>query len=95
VSAAAAVDMPHLLMHLFSLMGTVLTKVIMRTPAPSWMVIADDDGSMALATTGTDSTAVHSQSLLTGLLWMLQKREGELSQAAYIQAERLSGQAVR
>lgn len=71
LSVVAAVVTPHLLMHLFSLIGTVFTKVIMRTPAPSWMVIADDDGSMALATTGTDSTAVHSHSLLTGLLWML------------------------
>ena len=31
-------------MHLFSLMGTVLTKVIMRTPAPSWMVMAEEEG---------------------------------------------------
>lgn len=58
-------------MQRFSLMGTVLTKVIIFTPAPSWIVMADDEGSMALACTGTDCTAVHSHSLLTGLLWML------------------------
>jgi hypothetical protein len=52
-------------------MGTVLTKVIMLTPPPSWMVMALLLGSIARAVTGTDSTAVHSHSLLTGLLWML------------------------
>lgn len=72
-------------MHLFSLMGTVLTKVIMRTPAPSWMVMADEDGSMALAFTGTDSTAVHSHSLLTGLLWMLHNRNVDMQQAVCLQ----------
>lgn len=62
-------------MHLFSLMGTVLTNVIMRTPAPSWMVMAEEEGSIAFAVTGTDSTAVHSHSLLTGLLWMLHRQK--------------------
>jgi hypothetical protein len=55
----------------FSLIGTVLTKVIMRTPPPNWMVIALLLGSMALALTGTLSTAVQSHILFTGLLWML------------------------
>lgn len=67
----------YLLMHLFSLMGTVLTNVIIDTPAPSWIVMADEEGSIALAVTGTDSTAVNSHSLLTGLLWMLQRRKEE------------------
>jgi hypothetical protein len=71
-------------MHLFSLMGTVLTNVIMRTPAPSWIVMADEDGSMALATTGTDSTAVHSHSLLTGLLWMLQAKKGSIQAQGHV-----------
>lgn len=58
----------YLLTALFSLIGTVLTNVIMLTPLPSWMVMALLLGSMALAFTGTDSTAVHSHILFTGLL---------------------------
>jgi hypothetical protein len=63
----------HLLTQRFWLMGTVLTKVIMRTPPPSWMVMALLLGSMALAVTGTLSTAVQSHILFTGLLWMLRQ----------------------
>jgi hypothetical protein len=62
---------PHRLTQRSSLIGTVLTNVIIDTPAPSVIVIALLLGSIALAVTGTDSTAVHSHSLDTGLLWML------------------------
>jgi hypothetical protein len=66
---------PHLFTQRFSLMGTVLTKVIIFTPLPSWMVMALLLGSMALAVTGTLSTAVQSHILFTGLLWMLQQQK--------------------
>jgi hypothetical protein len=53
-----------------------------------WIVMADEDGSMALAVTGTDSTAVNSHSLLTGLLWMLQGgREGREQQGTRVPAK--------
>lgn len=52
----------------------MLTKVIILTPCASSMVTADVEGSIALAVTGTEGTAVHSHSLLTGLLWILWRR---------------------
>lgn len=57
--------------HLFSEIGTVQTNVMNSMPIPSSIWIMDVDGSMAFATTGTDSTAVKFHSGLTGLLWML------------------------
>eukprot|EP00878_Enallax_costatus_P046603 GHUV01056818.1.p2 GENE.GHUV01056818.1~~GHUV01056818.1.p2 ORF type:complete len:102 (+),score=16.32 GHUV01056818.1:879-1184(+) len=58
----------NLLMALFSLIGTVLTKVIIFTPCASSMLTALVLGSMALASTGTDGTDVHSHILFMGLL---------------------------
>ena len=49
---------------------TVLTNVIILTPCASSIVTALVLGSMALAVTGTEGTAVHSHILFTGLLWM-------------------------
>lgn len=62
----------HLLTARFSSMGTVLTNVTIWTPAPRVILMADVEGRKALASTGTDSTLVHSQRALTGLLWILQ-----------------------
>ena len=49
----------------------MLTNVIMLTPAPRVMVTALVEGSIALAVTGTDGTAVHCHSGLGGWLWIL------------------------
>lgn len=48
----------------------MLTNVIILTPCASSIVTALVLGSMALAVTGTEGTAVHSHILFTGLLWM-------------------------
>lgn len=47
---------------------TVLTNVIMLTPWARVILTALVEGSIARASTGTEGTAVHSHSLLTGLL---------------------------
>jgi hypothetical protein len=85
---------PHLLTQRFSLMGTVLTKVIMRTPLPSCMVMALLLGSMALAVTGTLSTAVQSHILFTGLLWMLQRQNRMCERSNMWSGETASGMAT-